>query len=212
MYAMHQIAKYLSDPRQSHGEAILYLVCYLKKTRDLGLKFKPDPKNGFECYCDTDFSGNWNREFAPVDPNTAKSQSTWIIFYAGHLVSWASKLQSHIALSTTKTEYIAMSQALRDVIHITNLLQEMREQNFKVICIEPYVYCKVLEDNAGALELVRVPRLHPRTNHIIICYHHFCKHMRKGLIKNFPSNTKDQLADALTQLWYKMTSSIIPAT
>jgi hypothetical protein len=45
MYATHQIAKYLSDPRQSHGEAILYLVlCYLKKTRDLGLKFKPDPK------------------------------------------------------------------------------------------------------------------------------------------------------------------------
>ncbi len=73
MYAMHQIAKYLSDPRQSHGEAILYLVCYLKKMHDLGLKFKPDPKKGFECYCDADFSGNWNREFAPVDSSTAKS-------------------------------------------------------------------------------------------------------------------------------------------
>ncbi len=36
MYATHQIAKYSSDPRQSHGEAILYLVCYLKKTHDLG--------------------------------------------------------------------------------------------------------------------------------------------------------------------------------
>jgi hypothetical protein len=60
MHATHQIAKYLSDPRQSHGKAILYLVCYLKKTRDLGLKFKPDPKNFFECYCDADFSGNWN--------------------------------------------------------------------------------------------------------------------------------------------------------
>jgi hypothetical protein len=58
MYTTHQIAMYLSDPRQSHGEAILYLVCYLKKTRDLGLKFKPDPKNCFKCYCDADFSGN----------------------------------------------------------------------------------------------------------------------------------------------------------
>ncbi len=75
MYVMHQIAKYLSDPRQSHGEAILYLVHYLNKTRDLGLKFKPDPKKGFECYCDADFSGNWIREFAPVNPSTAKSQS-----------------------------------------------------------------------------------------------------------------------------------------
>jgi hypothetical protein len=58
MYAMDQIAKYSSDPRQSHGEAILYLVCYLKKTHDLGLKFKPDPKKVFKCFCDVDFSGN----------------------------------------------------------------------------------------------------------------------------------------------------------
>jgi hypothetical protein len=46
MYATHQIAKYSLDPRQSHGKAILYLVHYLKKTRDLVLKFKPDPKKG----------------------------------------------------------------------------------------------------------------------------------------------------------------------
>jgi hypothetical protein len=139
MYATHQIAKYSSDPRQSHGKAILYLVRYLKKMRNLGLKFKPDPKKGFECYYDADFSGNRNREFAPMDPSTAKSRSRLIIFYAGCLVSWASKLQSQIALSPTEAEYIAMSQALRDVISVTNLLQEMREQNFKVVCIKPYL-------------------------------------------------------------------------
>ncbi len=115
MYATHQIAKYSSDPRQSHGEAILYLVCYPKRMRNLGLKVEPDPKKGFDCYCDTDFSGNWNKKFAPMDPSTAKSQSRWIIFYAGWPVSWASKFQSQITLSTTKAEYIAMSQA-----HVTS--------------------------------------------------------------------------------------------
>jgi hypothetical protein len=45
VYATHQINKYLLDPRQSHGKAILYLVCYLKKRCDLGLKFKLDPKS-----------------------------------------------------------------------------------------------------------------------------------------------------------------------
>ncbi len=65
MYATHQIAKYLLDSRQSHGKAILYLVPYLKKMRDLG--------KGFECYCDANFSGNWNKAFAAVDPSTAKS-------------------------------------------------------------------------------------------------------------------------------------------
>jgi hypothetical protein len=199
MYATHQIAKYSSDPRQSHGEAILYLVRYLKKTRDLGLKFKPDSKKGFECYCDADFSGNWNKAFAPTDPSTAKSRSGWIIFYAGCPVSWASKLQSQVALSTTEAEYIAMSQSLRDVIPVMNLLQEMRERHLQVICTEPHVYCKVFEDNSGALELARLPKLRPRTKHINVCYHHFREHVRKGLIKIFPIDTKDQIADALTK-------------
>jgi len=199
MYATHQVAKYSSDPRQSHGEAILYLVRYLKKTRDLGLKFTPDPTKGFECYCDSDFSRLWNKEFAPVDPSTAKSRSGWIIFYAGCPVSWASKLQSQVALSTTEAEYIAMSQALCDIIPVMNLLQEMREREFQVICNEPYVYCKVFEDNSGALELARLPKLRPRTKHINVCYHHFREHVRKGLIKIFPIDTKDQVADVLTK-------------
>jgi hypothetical protein len=92
-----------------------------------------------------------------------------------------------------------MSQALRDIILVMNLLQKMREQNFKVVCIEPYVYCRVFEDNAGALELTRLPKLCPRTKHINVCYHHFCEHMQKELIKILPIGTKDQIADALTK-------------
>jgi hypothetical protein len=153
MYTMHQIAKYSSDPRQTHGEAILYLIHYLKKTRDLGLKFKPNPDKGFECYCDADFLSNWNKKFTPVDPSTAKSRSGWIVFYAGCLVCWASKLQSQVALSTTEAKYIAMSMSLRDVIPVMNLIAEMKERDFQVICTQPYIYCKVFEDNSGALEL-----------------------------------------------------------
>jgi hypothetical protein len=65
MYATHQTAKYSSDPRTSHGEAVLYLICYLKKTCDFGLLFKPDPNKDFEYYCDADFSGLCNKTFAP---------------------------------------------------------------------------------------------------------------------------------------------------
>ncbi len=147
-----------------------------------GLKFKPDSKKGFKCYWDADFSGNQNREFAPVNPSSAKSQSGWIIYYAGCPISWASKLQAQVSLSTTKAQYIAMSQSLHDVIPIMNLLHEMREQDLKVICTEPCVYYKVFEDNLGALELARLPKLCPRAKHINVCCHHFCKHMCKGLI------------------------------
>jgi hypothetical protein len=92
-----------------------------------------------------------------------------------------------------------MSQALRDINPIMGLLQEMREQGFDVLCTEPYVYCSVFEDNSGALELARLPKLCPRTKHINVCYHHFCEDVRKGLIEIFPVNTKDQIADSLTK-------------
>ena len=92
-----------------------------------------------------------------------------------------------------------MSQSLRDVIPVMNLLQEMWEREFQVICNEFYVYCKVFEDNSGALELARLPKLCPKTKHINVCYHHFPKHVRKGLIMIFPINTKDQIVDVLTK-------------
>jgi hypothetical protein len=62
MFAVHQIAKFSSDPRKEHGDAVIYLVRYLKKTRDLCLRFKPDPSCGFECYCDADLWYAWSRE------------------------------------------------------------------------------------------------------------------------------------------------------
>jgi hypothetical protein len=107
-------------------------------------------------------------------------------------------LQSQVALSNTEAEYIAMSQALRDVIPIMRLLQETREQDFKVLSTKSYVYCKVFEDNSGALELTRPPKLCPRINRINLCYYHFREHVGKGLIKIFPIDIKDQIADALT--------------
>jgi hypothetical protein len=80
-----------------------------------------------------------------------------------------------------------------------NLLEKMRERDFQVICTKLHVYCKVFEDNSGALELARLPKLRLRTKHINVCYHHFRKHVRKGLIKIFPIDMKGQIADALTK-------------
>jgi hypothetical protein len=79
------------------------------------------------------------------------------------------------------------------------LVQEIHEKGFQVICTRPYVYCKVFEDNSGALELARLPKLCPRTKHINICYHLFCEHVRNGLIKIFPVRIENQIADALTK-------------
>jgi hypothetical protein len=86
----------------------------------------------------------------------------------------------------------------------------MKEQDFKVICTQHYVYCKEFKDNSSTLELTRLPKLCHRTKHINVCYHHFCEHVCKGLIKIFPIDTKDLITNALSKA-HKMTSSIILA-
>jgi hypothetical protein len=92
-----------------------------------------------------------------------------------------------------------MSMALCDVIPIMELIKKMKGHHISVICTKPYVYCKVFEDNSGALELARLPKLCPCTKHINVCYHHFRKHVHKGLIIIFPVETSDQIADVLTK-------------
>ncbi len=122
-----------------------------------------------------------------------------------HLLRW---LPHHLcietsvnsfALSTTEAEYIALSQALRDVLPIMFLIQVIRKKGFRVIANMPHVYCKALEDNSGALELARLPTLRPRTKHINTCFHHFLEHFRNGLIKIYLIWTKDQIAAVLTK-------------
>jgi hypothetical protein len=104
-----------------------------------------------------------------------------------------------VALSTTVAKYIAMLQSLHNIIPIMGLVQEMREQDFQVICTKPYMYCKVFKDDSGTLNLTRLPKLCPWTKHINVCYYHFCEHVRKGLIKIFRNDTSDLIADALTK-------------
>ncbi len=79
------------------------------------------------------------------------------------------------------------------------LIQEIKVKGFQVICTKPNIYCKVFKDNSGALDLVRLLKLCPRTKRINVCYHHFREHVRNRLIKIFPIGTKDQTADVLTK-------------
>ena len=75
----------------------------------------------------------------------------------------------------------------------------MRERGITTVSAVPDVYCKAFEDNSGALELARTPKMRPRTKHINIVYHHFREHVRKRLIQLIPIGTEDQIADIFTK-------------
>ncbi|KAL7551875.1 hypothetical protein ACHAWF_016688 [Thalassiosira exigua] len=79
------------------------------------------------------------------------------------------------------------------------LVAEVRSKGFPVLCTEPYFYCKVFEDNSGALDLAHLPMFRPHTKHINVCWHHFRDYMRAWLIKIFPCDTEWMTADALTK-------------
>ena len=79
------------------------------------------------------------------------------------------------------------------------LLDEFNERKYDLISAEPKIYCKAFEDNSGALELARLPKMQPRTKAINVVYHHFREYVRLGLISIYPVSTDDQLADIFTK-------------
>ena len=85
---------------------------------------------------------------------------------------WVSRLQSEIALSTCESEYVTLSTALRDVMPLMGLLEEISEV-FHLNTNKPIMHCKLFEDNNGVLELAKAPKIRPRTKHTSIKHHHF---------------------------------------
>ena len=197
-YAVHQCARFSANPKASHAQAVKQIGRYLLANRDKGIILKPDASMALEDWVDADFCGNWNREYAMEDPTSARSRSGYVIRYCGCPITWRSKLQTEVALSTTEAEYVALSQSLREVIPIMNLLQEAKDSGINVHHIKPIIRCTVFEDNAGALELANVPKMRARTKHINVKYHHF-RSFVPHVVSILKCHTLDQLGDGFTK-------------
>ena len=197
--SVHQCARFSEHPKRSHAEAVKRIGRYLLATKDKGLQIRPNELKFFECWVDADFSGNWRQKDAYNDPMTAKSRSGWVIRFAGAPITWASKIQTITALSTTEAEYIALSTSLREVIPLMGILKEATEHGVRITNVPPRIHCTVFEDNSGALELARLPKMRPRTKHINQSYHHFREHVERQEIIVQATPTEDQIADILTK-------------
>jgi hypothetical protein len=199
--AVHQCARFSSDPKQSHAGAERYLVRYRQGTKDEGIYLDPNDDKSFECWLDADFLGQYVKEAKDMelDAITAKSRTGFIITYAGSPITWTSKVQRDAALSSTESEYIAMSEAFCVLIPMMDLLEGGRSNGVPMRLGAPVIQCKAFEDNLGALELTRLPKIWPRMRHINVKYHHFREAVAKGRIKVQHVISKEQLGDALTK-------------
>ena len=196
--AVQQCARFNNNPKKSHEEAVKRICRYLLKTKHRGLILKPDKSKGLECYVDADFAGSWSSH-SSHDPLSVHSRTGFCIFYAGCPILWKSKIQSIIALSTTEAEYVALSSALREVIPIIKLLEDLSARGFPVHKTTPKFMCKTFEDNQSCIRIATDHRIRPRSKHFAMRLHHFRSYIVNRTITVEHVDTKSQIADLLTK-------------
>jgi hypothetical protein len=121
------------------------------------MTYKPYSLKGLEVYVDADFAGGWD----PADSGNADniySRTGFVIHYASCPIYWQSKLQTEIALSTAKAEYIALSQALRETIPMMNLMKEINVV-FLLTCQNPNLSSKFRKTINHALQWQTIQNL-----------------------------------------------------
>jgi hypothetical protein len=79
------------------------------------------------------------------------------------------------------------------------LVEEARDLGWNTYMGKPTIRCTVFEDNSGALEMARLPKMRPRTKHLCVRLHHFRERVRKGVITIQHVASELQLADVLTK-------------
>jgi transposase InsO family protein len=179
--AVIKMSQFSSNPTEDHLQKALYIVRYLAGTKSLCIKYDGASKTGFVAYSDTDWAG---------DHETRRSTSGYAIFLGDGIVSWLSRRQRKITLSSTEAEYVGMTEAAKQLSWIRNLLSELK---FKLPAIP------LLVDNQGAMFLASNPAQEGRTKHIEIPEHYIRECVHDGKIKLYYIPTDKQVADTFTK-------------
>jgi transposase InsO family protein len=178
--AVGAASRYMANPGREHWNTIKRILRYIKGTSDVALCY-----GGSEFtvrgYVDSDFAGDLEKR---------KSTTGYVFIIAGGAVSWVSKLQTVVALSTTEAEYMAATQACKEAIWMKKLMEELGHKQENIL-----LYC----DSQSALHIARNPAFHSRTKHIDVQYHFVREVVEDGSVDFQKVHTKENPADALTK-------------
>ena len=197
-FAVSQVARFCHNPKRSHASAVKTLVRYLHRTSEMGMIVKPTGTLNLDCYVDADFAGLHGRD-PDRSPTSAKSRTGYIITLGGCPILWKSHLQSEISLSTLEAEYSALSSAMRTLLPLRSMLQEIASGIKLPRTFTSTIKCQVFEDNNGALLLAVNQRITNRTKYFQVKWHFFWQHVRDGTVAIVKVDTQEQWADFLTK-------------
>ena len=198
-FALHAVSRHTHAPKKSHGQAVKRIIRYLIGTQDKGIEFVPDLKQGLDCWVDASFAGLWGHE-CPQDPASVKSHTGFTLTLFGCPILSHSKAQTVVALSSTAAEYVALSEAMRELLPLRRLLLEISTKLKLPTISQTLVKSTVFEDNQSCLALANAPKLMPGNKYLALRYHFFRSEIgpHKGILVKWVS-TENQLGDLFTK-------------
>ncbi|KAF7762365.1 hypothetical protein Agabi119p4_8958 [Agaricus bisporus var. burnettii] len=179
-FAIQVLSKFSKNPGIDHWEAVKRVFRYLKGTKDLWLTFGGQ--------------GDTLEGFADADGNMAEDRhaiSGFAFIINGGAVSWSAKHQEIVTLSTTESEYVAVTHATKEALWLRSLISQI----FGAILPTTPLF----SDNQSAIALTKDHKYHGRTKHIDIRYHFIRWMVEEGKVRLVYCPTTDMIADILTK-------------
>ncbi|XP_019255062.1 PREDICTED: uncharacterized protein LOC109233640 [Nicotiana attenuata] len=181
-YSVQHLSQFMQTPREPHLKAAIHVLKYLKKDPTLGIFLSKDPSYKIIAYCDSDWA---------ACPDSRRSVSGYLVLFGGSPISWKSKKQTTVSLSSAEAEYRSLRKVVGELVWVQRLLEELT-----VPCTDPIqVFC----DSQAAIHIAKNPVFQERTKHIEVDCHFVRDKLHDGLITLHHISTHDQLADILTK-------------
>jgi hypothetical protein len=177
-FAVNTLSQFLVEPRRVHLVAAKHVMRYLKGTMDYGLSYDDFTLTG---YTDVDWAGSVADK---------KSTSGCCFSLGSAMISWQSRKQSSISLSTAETEYIAACSASCEATWLQKLLTGLFDLEMRATTI--------LCDNQSCIKMTENHVFHDRSKHIEIRYHFIRDMVQRGALKLQYISTDEQVVDVMT--------------
>ena len=179
-YSVIKLSQYASQPRTHHWLALKRVLRYLKGTASAKLVISYKASEGLVGYFDAALGDNSNR----------RSTCGYVFLLHGSPITWATRVQRTVALSTTEAEFMAGTEAMKEAMFIQYLIK---------VLFPTLPPAELRGDNQGALALAVNPVFHQRTKHIDIRQRFISEMVNAGNVTVCYVNTIDMLADGFTK-------------
>ena len=158
------------------------VLCYIRGTLSFGLRYQKVRNFKLISYTDSDWAGC---------ADDRKSTSGYAHSFGSGVISWASKKQQTIALSSSEAEYMAATSAACQTVWLRRILADLKEKQDEATIM----FC----DNKSTIAMTKNPVFHGRTKHIEIRHHFIRELVAKKEIKLEYRSTEEQVADIFTK-------------